>query len=184
MRPRNILILVAVLAVTIAVYFVTRPVEEPPIEPDPLERIWKFDMDELERIRIELPKMEMSESFLKHEDEYWYFDDPPGPQVNPERWGGGIPLILASPAAERSITKNATEEQLANYGFTLPQMKITLTTEDAEFINIEIGDAVPDGSAYYIRLAESNDVYIIDGIWYDVLERLVLEPPYPPEEED
>ena len=93
-------------------------------------------------------------------------------------------MILASPAAERSITKNATEEQLANYGFTLPQMKITLTTEDAEFINIEIGDAVPDGSAYYIRLAESNDVYIIDGIWYDVLERLILEPPYPPEEED
>ena len=184
MRPRNILILVAVLAITIAVYFVMRPVEEPPIKPDPPERIWQFDMDELEHIRIELPNQNMSESFLEHEDRQWYFDDPSGPKVDPDRWGGGIPLILASPAAERSIAKDATEEQLAIYGFTLPQMKMTLTNEDKEFVNIEIGDAVPDGSAYYIRLADSNDIYVIDGIWYEVLERLVLEPPYPPEEEE
>jgi hypothetical protein len=63
-------------------------------------------------------------------------------------------------------------------------MKLTLTKEDQGIVNIEIGDAVPDGSAYYIRLANSNNVYLIDGTWYEVLERLVLEPPYPPEEEE
>ena len=63
-------------------------------------------------------------------------------------------------------------------------MKIFLTKQDEEVISIEVGDAVPDGSAYYIRLADSNDIYIIDAIWYDVIERLVLEPPYAPEEED
>ena len=180
MRPRNILILVAVLAITIAIYFVTRPVEEPPLKPDPLERVWQFEMEELKHIMIELLNLDMSESFLKHEDRQWYFDDPPGPQVDPDRWGGGIPLILAGPAAERLIAKDATEEQLAIYGFTLPLMKLTLTKEDEGVVSIEIGDAVPDGSAYYIRLAESNDIYTIDGIWYEVLERLVLEPPYPP----
>jgi hypothetical protein len=63
-------------------------------------------------------------------------------------------------------------------------MKMTLTTENDEVANIVIGSAVPDGSAYYIRLAESNDVYIIDGLWYEVLERLVTDPPYETEEEE
>jgi len=183
LRPRNILILVAVLGIAIAVYFVTRPAEEPPPDSDPVERIWQLEMEELEHIRIELSNRDMEESFLKHDDRQWYFDDPPGPQVDPDRWGGGIPLILSNPAAERPITKDVTEEQLAIYGLTLPSMKLTLTKEDEEVVNIEIGDAVPDGSAYYIRLADSNNVYLIDGTWYEVLERLVLEPPYPPEEE-
>jgi len=33
-------------------------------------------------------------------------------------------------------------------------------------------------------VADSDDIYIVDATWYDVLERLVLEPPYPPEEEE
>ena len=128
-------------------------------------------MDELNYVIIELPNLEMSESFAEHDDRQWYFDDPPGPS-------------LSGPGAERSAKKDATEEELAIYGFTQPLMKIFLTKQDEEVVSIEVGDAVPDGSAYYIRLADSNDIYIIDAIWYDVIERLVLEPPYAPEEED
>ena len=51
-------------------------------------------------------------------------------------------------------------------------------------IIIKVGDSAPDGSAYYIELADSNAVYTVDDIWYEVLERLVLEPPYPTTEED
>ncbi len=183
MRPRNILILVAVLAIALTVYFVTQPAEEPTTKPDPAEYVWQFDMDELQHIKIELPGLEMSESFLKHEDRQWYFD-PDGSPVSSYRWAGGIPALLAGPETERSIAKDATEEQLAAYGFTPPLMKITLTTENDEVANIVIGSAVPDGSAYYIRLAESNDVYIIHVDWYDVIERLVTDPPYETEEEE
>ena len=174
----------AVLAVATGVYFATRPGEEPPPEPDPIIRLWKFEMEELKHILIELPRLDMSESFIKHEDQQWYFDDVSGLQVNPDRWGGGIPLILAGPATERPIFEDATEEQLAIYGFIPPLMKMTLTTEDEEVTNIEVGDANPNGTAYYIRLAESNNVYTINDAWYKVLERLVLDPPYPSEEEE
>jgi hypothetical protein len=182
LRPRNILILVAVLAIALTVYFVTQPAEEPTTEIEPAEYVWQFEMDELQHIKIELPGLEMSESFLKHEDRQWYFD-PDGPQVSSYRWAGGIPALLARPETERSIKKDATEEQLDAYGFTQPLMKITLTTEDEE-ITIEVGDKSPIGSTYYIRLADSNDVYAIDYSWYDVLERLVLDPPYVTEEEE
>ncbi len=183
MRPRNVLILVVILAVAITVFFLTRPAEETTTEIDPKERVWDFEMDDLTHIIIELPKLEMSESFVIHEDRQWYFDDPPGPQVDPDRWGGGVPLILSGPLTERSICKDATAELLDAYGFTVPQMTITLTTGDEE-ITIEVGDKSPSGSTYYIRLADSDDVYAIDYTWYDVLERLVLEPPYVSEEEE
>jgi hypothetical protein len=183
LRPRNILILVAVLAIALTVYFVTQPAEEPTTEIEPAEYVWQFEMDELEYIEIELPGQEMSESFLKHEDRQWYFY-PDGSEVSSYRWSGGIPAILAGPETERSIAKNATEEQLDAYGFTSPLMKITLATENDEVANIVVGSAVPDGSAYYIRLAESNDVYIIHVEWYDVIERLVTDPPYVTEDEE
>ena len=183
MRLRNILILVTVLAVAAAVYFVTRPGEEPSSEPDPTVRLWKYEMEDLEHIVIELPRLDMSESFIKHADQQWYFDYPSGPRADPERWGGGIPFILSGPVMEKSVVEDATEERLADFGFAPPSMKITLTTED-EITNIEVGDATVDGSAYYIRLAESNNVYTIVREWYDVLEDIVLDPPYPPEEEE
>lgn len=184
MRLRSILILVAVLAIAAAIYYATRPVEEPPPPQQPMEYVWLFEMEELQHIQIDLPHLDRTEKFLKHEDRQWYFDDPPGPRVDPERWGGGIPLILSGPGAERPIAKGATEEQLAVFGFTQPIMLLTLTKQDTEVVRIEVGDEVPDGHAHYVRRADSSDVYVVDATWYDVLERIVLEPPYPPEEEE
>ena len=184
MRLRSILILVAILAIAAAVYYATRPVEVPPPVEKPLEYVWSFDMEELQHIQIDLPNLGMTEKFIKHEDRLWYFDDPPGPKVDPDRWGGGIPLILSGPGAERPIAKGATDEQLAVFGFTQPLMTMTLTKDDGEVYKIEVGDQVPDGHAHYVRVADSTDVYIVDASWYDVLERIVLEPPYPPEEEE
>ena len=184
MKLSNILLLIAILGVAATVYFVTRPDEEPPPVVEPKERLWEFDMDELKHITIELPELEMSESFVKHEDRQWYFDNPSGVQVDPDRWGGGVPFILSGPFMEREIAKDATEEQLENFGLIPPKIRLTLTTEDEEVINVELGDAVPGGSTYYIRLADSNDIYTIDYSWQYVVERLVLEPPYPPEEEE
>ena len=183
MRLRNLLILVAVLIAAIAVYFVTRPAEEPPIEIDPRPRVWDYELEELKRIVIELPGQDMRESFIKHEDQQWYFDYPSGPMADPDRWSG-IPFVLSGPYMDRAIAEDLTEEELANFGFIPPQMTITFTTEDGEITNIEVGDSNTSGDAYFIRLAESNDVYTINSDWYKVFENLVLDPPYPPTEEE
>ncbi len=142
-------------------------------------------MEELQHMVINLPQEDMSESFVKHEDRYWYFDDPPGPKVDMERWGGGIPLILSGPGANRLITIDATEERLTAFGFMEPQITIVLILKNEDVLNIEVGDSTPDGNAYYVRrLANPTAVFTVDYTWYDVLERLVKEPPYPPPEED
>jgi len=169
-----------VILVALGVYFLFfRP--EPPPEPllAPRPPVWDVEMEELQHMVISLPQEDMSEAWVKHEDRYWYFDNPPGPKVDMDRWGGGIPLLLSGPKANRLIEEDATEERLAVYGFTQPRMEIVLTLENEDIIDIEVGDSTPDGIAYYVKLADSTDVYTVDYTWYDVLERLVLEPPYP-----
>lgn len=184
MRLRNILILIAVLGIATVVFVNTRPVVVPPPRPPPKEYVWLFEMQELTAITIELPRDGMKESFAKHEDRQFYFDDPPGPKVDPMRWGGGIPLLLSGPAAERPITKDASDEQLEIYGFTPPLLVATLSRGEADTVIIEVGDPVPDGHAYYVRVSDSRNLYSVDASWFHVLARIVLDPPYPPPEED
>jgi hypothetical protein len=140
-------------------------------------------MEDLKHMAISLPPEGKNEAWVKHEDKYWYFDKPEGPKVNMKRWGGGIPLLLSGPGAERLITSESTDEQLEIYGLKDPKMKIDLVLENEDTINIAVGDNTPDGQASYVKLVDSRDVYTVHHTWYEVLERLVLEPPYPEPEE-
>jgi len=178
MKLRTILIMGGILvALGLFFYISSRPEPEPTVEPRAF--VWSVEMEELKHMAISLPPEGKNEAWIKHEDKYWYFDKPEGPKVNMKRWGGGIPLLLSGPGAERLIASDSTDEQLRMYGLEDPKMKIDLTLENEDTINIEVGDSTPDGQACYIKLVKSNDVYTVHYTWYEVLERLVLEPPYP-----
>ncbi len=168
----------AVIALGAVLYFTTRPAPPPPA-PAPRPYVWSFDMDQLARIRISLPRTGRSEAWVEHADRYWYFDAPGGPEVDLARWGGGIPLILSGPGANRLIAENATADQQKVYGLAAPLMQILLTLKNNDQVTVDVGDATPDGGAYYIRKAGSPGVFTVDATWYRVLERLVLDPPYP-----
>ncbi len=178
MRRRALLIMAAVLAV-LAIGYVASRRPEPATQARPRAFLWSVEMDELKRIVISLPPQRGSEAWVRRDDEYWYFDEPGGPRVDMKRWGGGVPLLLSGPAAQRSIAGDANDEQLAVYGFGAPAVRIELTLENGRAVKAEVGDRTPDGAASYIRLLGSRDVYTVDQSWVDVLERLVREPPYP-----
>lgn len=155
--------------------------EPPPEKEEPRVFLWNIETDEIQHIEIRLPREDKSQAFVKisQEDKFpWYFDDPQRSEVDVARWGGGIPLLLSGPGAERVIARNAAEEKLAEFGLTQPQMEITLTLEDGDILNIKVGDRTPDGINYYVQAPGSNDVALVDYTWYEVLERLVKEPPY------
>ena len=172
---------VILIATGVSFYISSRP--EPELPPKPRPYVWSVDMEELKAMAISLPPEGISEAWVKHEDRYWYFDQPNGLKVNTKRWGGGIPLLLSGPGAERLIAGEVTADQLGIYGLKDPKMKIALTLENEDIITVEVGDSTPDGQAYYIKLIDSRDVYSVHHTWYDVLERLVLDPPYPEPEE-
>ncbi len=183
MKLRTILVMAGIL-VALGVYFFVFSRPEPEPRPEPRPFVWSVEMDELKTMAIGLPSEGKSEAWVKHDDKYWYFDKPEGPKVDMQRWGGGIPLLLSGTGAERISTEEATDEQLKMYSLKDPKMKIDLTLENEHTINIEVGDLIPDGQARYVKLVDSRDVYSVHYTWYDVLERLVLEPPYPDPEEE
>ena len=186
MRLRNILILLAILLALGGYFYVSsRPEPAPPEEPQLF--VWLIDVEEIQHIVIELPHEGKSQAFIKIREGGkfpWYFDDPQRSEVDVERWGGGIPLLLSGPGIDRVISENATEEKLAEFGLTQPQMKITLTLEDGDILNIKVGDSTPGGLAHYVQSPYSNDVALVDYTWYEVIERLATEPPYAPPGED
>lgn len=179
MKPRTILLMVPVLVVLAVAYiFASRPEPEP--KPEPVPYIWDVEMDELRHMTITLPDRDLSESWLVRDDKYWYFDEPDGPRVDMNRWGGGIPLLMTGPGADRVITLDASDQQLESYGLSRPRMSVELVLSDGREISIEVGDPTPTGGHYYVSPTGSRQVYSVDHTWYEVLERLVVEPPYPP----
>lgn len=180
MRPRNILILVVILALLAGVYYwVKQP--KPTTPPKTTTYVWLIEMDDITHIQMSLPREGLSQSFIKipQGDQFpWFFDDPQHSPVNVERWGGGIPLLLSGPGADRIISENANETKLAEFGLLQPRMEITLTLKDDSTLKIAVGDNTPDGNNYYVQAPSSNTVATVDRTWYKVLERLVKEPPY------
>ncbi len=176
-----IVLAVVLVGLGVVYYFTSRPKPQAPVEPR--YYVWDVEMDDLKEMTISFPKDDLTQSWVKHEDKYWYFDEPNGPKVDMIRWGGGIPLLLSGPGANRLLTRDATAEQIETYGLTNPAMRIDLLLEDGRTINIEVGDSTLDGQNYYIRLADSPNVYTVDYTWHDVIARLVLDPPYPKPEE-
>jgi hypothetical protein len=180
LRLRNIVILAVILAVLAGVfYWVSRP--EPTTPPKSTVYVWSIEMNDIKHIEMSLPREGLSQSFIKipQGDQFpWFFDDPQRSPVDVNRWGGGIPLLLSGPGADRIISENATEAKLAEFGLLQPRMEITLTLENNSTLKISVGDNTPDGSNYYVRAPGSNAVATVDYTWYEVLERLVKEPPY------
>ena len=181
MRFKSILILLIILLALGGYFYFSKGSEPSPEKEEPRMFVWVIKMGEIEHIEIRLPREDKSEAFVKisQEDKFpWYFDDPQRSEVDVTRWGGGIELLLTGPGAERVIAKNAAEEKLAEFGLTQPQMEIILTLEDGDILNIKVGDRTPDGINYYVQAPGLNDVALVDYTWYEVLERLVKEPPY------
>ena len=127
---------------------------------------------------VGLPAAGKQEAWTKDTNGDWYGAGSERRKVDMARWGGGVPLLLSGPKAERLIAPAATPEQLASYGLLQPRMTVDLVLRDDRRIRAEVGDATPAGSAYYVRLADSADVYTVHRTWVEVLERLVLDPPY------
>lgn len=183
MRLRSILVLLAILLALGGVYyFVNSP--KPAPKQDPRYYAWLIEMDDIQHIQLSLPRENKSQSFIKipKEDTFpWYFDDAKRSNVDIKRWGGGIPLLLSGPGVERIIYKSAPPEKLTEFGFDNPSMQIAMLLTDNRTMNINVGNSTPDGSSFYVLAPNTdNDIALVDRSWFEVLSKIVTEPPYAP----
>lgn len=114
----------------------------------------------------------------------WRFDDANGALVNLDRWGG-VTLLLSGPQYRRKLSVAATD--LTRYGLEKPTTTITIGLKNIGNVEINVGDATPDGSSHYTQFkplvaqAQADPgIYLVDSSWGNVMARLVTEPPYVP----
>lgn len=179
MKLRNILILLVIFLALGGYFYYYSNQPEPPAKPKTQLYVWLIDMEEIQHIEIELPRDGQSQAFIKETDRSWSFDDSQRLPVDMLRWGGGIPLLLSGPSTARIISSNTSDEQMTLFGIADPQMKVFLTLNSGRIMEIIVGDRTPDGINYYVKAPGSRDVALVDYTWFEVMERLVQEPPYP-----
>ena len=63
-------------------------------------------------------------------------------------------------------------------------MEVHLELLDGYEIDIKVGDQAPDGTSFYVLAPRTRDVALVDISWYEVIERLINEPPYAPVEDE
>jgi hypothetical protein len=177
MRKRALIIL-ALLAAGLAVWFALSRGPEPTPPPTARALLWDLDLRDLRRVEIALGDGSAGEVWVQSEERIWYFDRPGEPRVDMDRWGGGVPYLLAAPHANNLIALEGTDEQFELFGLEPAAMRIHLADKHAETVDIRIGNPTPDGISYYLSLTDSRRIFTIDHTWYDIMERLVLDPPY------
>jgi hypothetical protein len=182
LKTKSIVILLVVLAVLGGVFYVVaRP--KPGPAPQAKDYVWLIEQENIDRVTMTLPRETppLSQSFVRisQGDKFpWFFDDPQHSPVDAARWGGGIPLLLSGPGADRVIAQSATAEQLTVFGFDKPSMDILLELNTGNNIHIEVGDRTPDGNNFYVKAPSTNAVATVDYTWYTVLEKIIRDPPY------
>jgi len=163
-------------------YIYGRP--KPPPGPTPTEYVWLIEDVDIQHITISMPRQTeiKPQSWIKisEGDKFpWFFDDAQRSAVDTNRWGGGIPLLLSGPSANRVIDKAATVDKLTEYGILpTPQILITMLLTDNKTMTIEVGDKTPNTANFYVKAPNTNQVATVDSSWYDVISRLLTEPPY------
>ena len=174
MSFRNTLILILILA-TLGGYIFYLQVNQKKEEVENPPDVWTYDENKIEHITLHLPRENKSISFAKGKDDYWSIDAKPLKPVDLKRWGG-IVLLLSGPQSRRVIANKVTDLKL--YGLHDPSMVITLRVSGQnQGLTVIVGDLTPDDKAVYVILKEHQTVYLLDHTWYNVIIRLVREPP-------
>jgi len=142
-------------------------IEEPP-------EIWSVEEESIEKIDMRLPGENKSVSFIIGSDEYWDFNEPDRPAVDLKRWGG-IVLLLTGPQSRRLVAQKMGNPD--DFGLIKPRLIITLGIRDKDGLEIHVGSPTPNGDAFYVRVKGSEQLYMVDQTWMQVMKRLVTEPP-------
>ncbi len=184
MSARFTIVLVVLLILIGGLVAVTQFLRTDSETPDRKARLYRIQ----DVAHVVIAQGEESITFDKR-DGTWYIVGEDGEddlEVDIGRWGG-IPSLLNGPAVEEDLMETAEERALlgdrASYGLDPVRTVITVTSSSGQRVVVNLGDVTADQVGYYVSVEDPRDnLYIVHNSWVDVLERLLVEPPYPVEE--
>lgn len=171
-------ILILLLAITAGLVFYLR-VSQPEKTEEERPEIWAVNEKKINRLEINLVREKKQISFFLDKDkDKWFFDDYRKTPLDKKRWGGII-FLLSNPKGKRKIADRA--ENLDTYGLRRPQTVISLGLDNKDKpLEILIGDPTPQKDQFYVKLGNSDPIYLVNSSFVEVIDRLVSEPPINP----
>jgi hypothetical protein len=178
MNPRLTILLVAVLLIfggTFLAVRLTGSKEVANFTP------WLYQIDDGSIVHVEVAYGGQTVNYAKEpRTEDWYIEGEPAVSVLPEKWQG-TPLLLGGPKVSRVLAEKI--ENPASYGLEPPLTRVRITDVSGTILEFHLGQATPDTKNQYARLAGHPGLYVVPTEWADVVNRLAIEPPYPPKKE-
>lgn len=177
MKPRNTLILFAILVV-LAAYVLL--VELPKSKNAPQEEtqsvaLWEITQGDI--TRLEAVKSDGQRLVLERaEDQTWWIHEPIVYEADENRVAGA----LGDMATLRSNRVISDAGNLADYGLATPVMTVTLTLADGATHTLRVGDQNPTGTYRYVMADDRSEVYLVYSWGISNLEQAVAEPPKKP----
>ena len=145
------------------------------------EQDWLYRLDDDSIVHIEVSNGGQTLNYDKKPGGTKWFiqDEDEETEVFIDKWSG-TPLLLSGPRVDRTLLEVVNDA--AQYGLDPPKSVIKVTERSGLVYEFHMGDPTPDGENQYVLLVGSPKLFTVPQIWAEVINRLALEPPYPPEE--
>lgn len=100
----------------------------------------------------------------------WYFNGYAKELLNSSRISG-----VASAAANISASREVTERTAADCGLEKPVIKVDVVPKEGEGYTVLIGDESPDKTGYYLKLSNSDKIYVVGSDVYASFDFTMLD---------
>ena len=179
MNPRLSILLVAILFLFGGTFLAVRFTGLDEGTPD---NPWLYRIDEDDISHISVNHQGQTVDYDRKSGSYeWFIKGDPDVPVHKPKWGG-TPLLLSGPRVSRVLNK--APDDLAPYGLQSPLTRIWVTDSSGNVVEFQLGDPTPDGENHYARLVGDPALFTLPASWAQVVNRLAVEPPYPPKDAD
>ena len=169
------LLVVAALVVGVVAYVNPFKGEDEQKEKSP----WFYQVTEDDIQSIGITHRGQNVEFVRTEQNWWAFVDPPDVPPWLHRWGG-IVLLLSGPQTRRDLSAAApTIGDPAEYGLDDPQTLVDITLKGGRLLQFRLGDKTTDGEQYYAQVVGFPQLFLIVASWGDVISKIAKEPPIP-----
>lgn len=158
MKPKGLLISVAVLAVLGGVVFWSNKKQAAAAKTgtDTTPKIVSIPEDQVQQILIQKKGAEPVE--LKRDNGKWQILQPKPYAADPDA-AASLVSSADSVSADKTVEDTATD--LGQYGLANPQLKVTVTRKDGKTNSLEIGDDTPTNSGAYAMASGNPHVYTV-----------------------
>ncbi len=100
----------------------------------------------------------------------WYLDGYSQELINSSRLG-----VVASAAANISASREVKERTAEDCGLDSPALKVEVVPKEGEGYTILLGAESPDKSGYYLKLSNSDKIYVVGSDVYASFEFVALD---------